>query len=64
MKSHITCKNPELSGDKEDFEDLEQQLPRQAPVNKKYKYETPMQAPSNVAVLGQSSLSSNHLVAW
>ena len=29
--SKPTCKDPELSGNKEDFEDLEQQLPRQAP---------------------------------
>ena len=29
--SKPTCKDPKLSGDKEDFEDLEQQLPRQAP---------------------------------
>ena len=26
-----TCKDPELSGDKEDFEDLEQEFPRQTP---------------------------------
>ena len=26
-----TCKDPELSGDEEDFEDLEQEFPRQAP---------------------------------
>ena len=59
--SKPTCKDPKLSGDKEDFEDLEKQLPRQAPVNKTYKNETPMQAPANFAVLEKSI---NHLVAW